>query len=152
MLNVNREQLKKSAETKSRAAVQLNAGNRKHPTPAVYLAHVALECALKRRILIANKARHVDDLKRRLDPATVDDLFSGKRGHDLHHLQETASLKRYLEASGEKSLLSQPEWHAFGNDRPYSLRYGSEVVSAGDAEAQVKFAANLTDLMLMEVG
>ncbi|MBI4663014.1 MAG: hypothetical protein HY735_29750 [Verrucomicrobia bacterium] len=54
MLNANREQLRHSAQTKKDAASALMNTKQAHPAPAVYLAHVALECALKRRILIKN--------------------------------------------------------------------------------------------------
>lgn len=64
MINTNHEQFRHSAQTKKDAACALIKGKRAHPAPAVYLSHVALECALKVRILRRNGARHIDDLKR----------------------------------------------------------------------------------------
>ena len=109
MINANRDQLRHSAQTKEEAANELLRGNRLHPVPAVYLSHVALECALKRRILLKNGVRHIDDLKRLLPGTAFDALFRGARGHDLHHLAGTAHLRKYLAVTGNRSLLDQPE-------------------------------------------
>ncbi|MEW6667616.1 MAG: hypothetical protein AB1512_20605 [Thermodesulfobacteriota bacterium] len=150
MLNANREQLRHSAQTKKDAANALVGYRQPHSAPAVYLSHVALECALKCRILIKNKARDIDDLKKYLPKETFDALFRGPTGHDLHHLEQTAALRRYLEASGHKTLLQKREWRDMGGQRPYSLRYGVETVSADNAAEQVRFAAILVDLVLQE--
>jgi hypothetical protein len=77
-------------------------------------------------------------------------LFRGTSGHDLHHLANTASLERYLVASGKKPLDGQREWQEMAGDRPYSLRYGMETVRTNDAKRQVQFAAELTGLLLGE--
>jgi hypothetical protein len=146
----NREHLRQSAQTKKDAAKALVSGNRLHPAPAVYLSHVALECALKRRILIIGKATHVGQLKDYLSPAEFETLFSSAAGHDLHRLERTAALRRYLTASGNESLLSDRRWHSMGGERPYSLRYGLEPISTQDAKDQVQFAANLAELVLQE--
>jgi len=103
------------------AANALVSGRQSHPTPAVYLSHVALECALKRRILIINRAAHVNDLKRLVAQEDFDRLFSGTTGHNLHSLERTAALRRYLTASGNESLLAHRAWRNMGRERPYSL-------------------------------
>ncbi len=133
---------------KKNAANALMNGRQLHPVPAVYLAHVALECALKRRILIRNKAVHIGDLKRYLPQREFEALFSGTAGHDLHRLQATAGLRRYLIACGHESLLENDAWLNMGGQRPYSLRYGIEAVTVRDAKSQVRFAAKLADLIL----
>jgi hypothetical protein len=148
MVNVNCEQLRRSAQTKKDAANALISGKQPHPIPAVYLSHVALECALKRLILIKNGAEHIDDLKRKLPPETFGSLFSGAAGHDLHHLEGTATLRRHLAASHNESLLDNRVWHSMGHPRPYSLRYGCDAVTAQDAGDQVRFAAKLAELIL----
>jgi len=150
MINANRDQLRHSAQTKKDAASELMRGNRLHPVPAVYLSHVALECALKRRILLKNGVKHIDDLKRLLPGTIVDALFRGTKGHDLHHLAGTAHLRKYLAVYGNRSLLDQPEWQTMAGDRPYSLRYGIETVETGEAKKQVQFAISLADLILKE--
>jgi hypothetical protein len=151
MLNVNREQFRHSAQTKKVAAQTLLDGNSKHPYPAVYLSHVIIECALKRRILIINNATHLNELKKKMQAEDFNALFMGATGHDLHHLHRTASLRRYLEAKGQASLLDEPEWAKMGGQRPYSLRYGVEKLAARDAEKQVEFARKLVELLLQEV-
>lgn len=150
MLNVNRDQFQHSAQTKTVAAHALVSGNQAHFVPAVYLSHVALECALKRRILIQNNAKHIEDLRRRLLPEKFEALFSGSTGHDLHHLAQTAALRRYLTASGNQSLLERDEWGKMGGQRPFSVRYGVEAVTADKAKDQVKFSTELANLMLQQ--
>ena len=150
MLNANRKQLQHSARTKKEAANALISSKQMHPAPAIYLSHVALECALKRRILIKNNVAHLDGLKRYLPKKEFDALFSGTTGHDLHSLERTARLRRYLVAYGNESLLAQEEWRKMGGNRPYSLRYGVELVSDSNATGQVRFASKLVDLILQE--
>jgi hypothetical protein len=150
MVNANRDQLRRSAQTKRDAANALVSGNQSHPVPAVYLSHVALECALKRRILIKNRAVHVEELRRYLPDGEFETLFSGAAGHDLHRLERTAALRRYLTASGNESLLDDRGWRSMGGQRPYSLRYGIEAVTAHDAKDEVQFATKLADLILQE--
>jgi hypothetical protein len=151
MLNINRNQFRHSAQTKTTAAGALVSGNQTHFVPAVYLCHVALECALKHRILTKNNAKHIEDLSHRLNPEDFDKLFNGSTGHDLHHLAETAALRRYLVARGHHSLLERGEWRKMGQrPRPFSVRYGVEAVTAGNAKSQVQFSIELTNLMLQE--
>jgi hypothetical protein len=147
-VNANRDQLRHSARTKKDAAKALLKDKQPHPVPAVYLSHVALECALKRRILIKNGATHIDDLRRYLPQEDFTALFSGATGHDLHRLEQTAGLRSYLAAHGRDSLLADEQWRKMGGQRPYSLRYGSETVTAHEAREQVQFAGTLADLML----
>jgi hypothetical protein len=93
----------------------------------------------------------VGELKRYLPSKDFEALFNGATGHDLHRLEQTASLRRYLTASGNESLLEDKEWRKMGGERPYSLRYGFEVVTANHGKGQVQFAAKLADLILREV-
>ena len=148
MINANHKHFRHSAQSKKDAAVELVRGKRVHPGPAVYLAHVALECALKLRILRKNKAHHTDDLKRLLPGSTFDGLFTGSRGHALHHLARTASVAQFLEAQGKSALLKKREWQRMAGERPYSLRYGIERVTLAEAKSQVRFGEQLTDLIL----
>ena len=149
-MNANRDQLCHSARTKMEAANALVSGRPPHPTPAVYLSHVALECALKRLILIKNGAEKVNDLRRYLPQADIDRLFTGTTGHNLHLLEQTAGLRRYLTASGDESFLTHRAWRNMGGERPYSLRYGFETVTLESAKGEVQFARRLTDLILQE--
>ena len=148
MLNVNCDQFRHSAQTKTTAAGALVSGNQTHFVPAVYLSHVALECALKHRILTKNNTRHIEQLKGLLNPEDFDKLFNGSTGHDLHHLAKTAALRRYLEANGQQSLLERDAWRKMGGARPFSVRYGVERISADKARDQVQFSKELANLML----
>jgi hypothetical protein len=150
MVNTTSDQFRHSAQTKRVAASALMSGNQISPVPAVYLSHVALECALKRRILIKNKAKHLSELRRFLREKEFEALFSGTTGHNLHHLEQTAGLRRYLVATDNEALLNSPEWSSMGGQRPYSLRYGIETVTTPDARSEVGFAGRLTDLILQE--
>ncbi len=148
MINTNHDHFRHSAQTKKDAACELVRGRQVHPGPAAYLAHVALECAFKLRILRKNGAHKTDDLKRLLHTTAFNDLFTGAKGHDLHHLARTASTARFLEAQGESALLKKPEWQRMAGDHPYALRYGIERLSLAEAKRQVGFSAQLTDLIL----
>lgn len=148
MINASQDDFRHSAQTKRNAARELVRTKQFHPGPAAYLAHVALECALKLRILRNNNARHADELREKLPERSFNELFTGAKGHDLHHLAGTASIKRCLAANGEADLLKRPEWQAMGGARPYSLRYGIERVSTSDAQRQVRFADRLAALIL----
>lgn len=148
MINASQDDFRHSAQTKKDAACELVRGKHRHPGPAVYLAHVALECAFKLRILRHYRTRHTSGLRRILPEQSFSELFAGAKGHDLHHLARTASIARYLIALGEPDLLKQPEWQAMGGGRPYSLRYGIERVSAAEVKRQVELTERLTNLVL----
>ena len=151
MLNVNRDQFRHSAQTKTAAARALVADRQTHFVPAIYLSHVALECALKLRILLKNSAQHVERLSHLLPKKEFDALFNGRTGHDLHYLGNTACLRRYLIAHGSEHLLDSQEWKAMAGDRPFSVRYGTENIPARTARSQVQFSAQLAALILHEV-
>jgi hypothetical protein len=152
MINTHRDELKKSARTKLDAAQILVKGKARHPGPAAYLIHVTLECAIKVRILVSQNAERTDQLRnnRGMDEATFDGLFKGRSGHDLHHLAKVAQLKKLLVARDREELLMSDAWRSMAGDRPYSLRYGTEVISDSEAEAHLKLAKELTSLILDE--
>jgi hypothetical protein len=150
MTNTHRNEFERSARTKLAAAEQLVAAKGRHPGPAAYLIHVVLECALKVRILVTQNAKRTEELRNScgIDEATFAGLFSGRTGHDLHHLANVARLNRFLVAKDRGSLLDSDEWKAMAGDRPYSLRYGTESVSDPEARKQVELARQLTSLIL----
>ena len=148
MLNVNRKQLRHSAETKKNAASRLLEGGAAHAAPAVYLCHVAIECALKLRILTRASAEHVEMLQKSLPDSVFRSLINGKTGHDLSHLEKTACLRRALEAEGKEALLESKEWNEMQGGRPFSLRYGYETISADHASRHVEFTAKLVGIIL----
>lgn len=126
-------------------------GKAPHPAPAAYLIHVTLECAFKVRILRIQGVNRTGDLRNRgMDEDTFERIFSGRTGHDLHQLANVAGLPRMLEAKGKVALLETEIWKSMSGKRPYSLRYGTEVISAPEAEANLKLAKELTSLILQE--
>lgn len=152
MISTHKDELKKSARTKLAAAQDLVRGKARHPGPAAYLIHVTLECAIKVRILVSQNAERTDQLRssRGMDEATFDGLFKGRSGHDLHHLAKVARLRSLLVAKDREELLMTDAWRSMAGDRPYSLRYGTEVISDSEAEDHLKLAKELTSLILAE--
>lgn len=149
-MRTSKDDFSKSARTKLAAAQDLVTGKARHPGPATYLIHVTLECAIKVRILNSQKAESTDELRNRggMDEATFVELFRGRRGHDLHQLAHVAGLSRLLAAKDRSDLLKSPVWQTMAGDRPYSLRYGTEVVKDSDAKAHLKLAKELIWLIL----
>jgi hypothetical protein len=152
MISTHKHELTKSARTKLAAAQALVKGKTPHPGPAAYLIHVTLECAIKVRILVSQNAERTDQLRnvRGMDEATFDGLFKGRSGHDLHHLARVARLRSLLVAKDREELLMSDAWRAMAGDRPYSLRYGTVVISDSEAEDHLKLAKELTSLILHE--
>lgn len=150
MISTHKDQLKKSARTKLAAAEVLVKGKGPHPGPAAYLIHVALECAMKLRILVSQRVERTDELRnsRGMDKTTFDGLFSGRSGHDLHHLAKVARLRSLLVAKDREQLLESKAWRGMAGDRPYSLRYGTEDITDSESEDHLKLAKEITLLIL----
>lgn len=152
MISTHKNELKKSARTKLAAAEVLVRGKAPHPGPAAYLIHVTLECAIKVKILVRQNAERTEELRngRGMDEATFAGLFQGRSGHDLHTLAKVAGLKRLLVAKDREELLNSEAWRSMAGDRPYSLRYGTEVISNLESEEHLKLAKELTSFILGE--
>jgi hypothetical protein len=121
-----------------------------HQHAAPYLAHLALECSLKARILEMAKVSTVDEFVSRQGPETGKRIFSTKAGHSLDLLAEQASVRRLLVASGSTPALlddSAPWRRLNGPDRPYSLRYGAERVAPRDARVEVELVQQLMGIL-----
>jgi hypothetical protein len=114
------------------------------PQVVVYLLHVALECALKARIVRMARCRSVYDLRdRKLMPEQdFKRIFRGVDGHRLGELAQVARLNRLLADCGTK--LEERVWERMCHRmRPYSARYGSEAPPLTIARAEFELGAIL---------
>lgn len=113
------------------------------PSSVAYVSSVALECSIKSLILksckvpdTATLAKHHAKLHR--------SLFSGSSGHDLANLAKLAGLVRHLGSDAPTS--TNPAWARMcRTGRPYTLRYGTEVLSSTDALSELRLAKELHD-------
>ena len=104
---------------------------------AAYLAHVALECVLKARLLSRNACASAEDLQRK-HPNVYAALFSGKLGHNLQFIADKLRLPELMRVEG-KPWVDDDCWNRIASSkRPYSLRYGAEDVSSGAVEEELQ--------------
>lgn len=117
------------------------------PASAVYLAHVALECAIKARLLERNGCASVKDLERK-DPKAFKVLFRSTKGHDLPVLAKKIRLENFVKTYG-KEWSEDTCWERLSHsDRPYSLRYGAEEIAETEAQEDVARSRELADVLL----
>lgn len=132
----------RAANARIAAAEQLLQGDTEDRAQiAMYLIQVALECALKARLVQAAELAH-RNLEDFLGREAYRDYFRSARGHDLNTLASEACLARALSAEGQLDLLQA---HSFGElaGPPYPLRYGERDVHEPQAEAVLCFAHRL---------
>ncbi|MBL8634402.1 MAG: hypothetical protein JNM40_14360 [Myxococcales bacterium] len=140
-----REQFSAAAKQRHEAALQL-LESAKSPKPQVagYLNVVAMECLLKARILAQAEKSRVSELRPFLGDDTYKQLFRSSEGHRLGRLAEQAALRRLLAAAGLSSLLQKKAWSRMCKDeRPYSLRYGTEKLHTEEAIEEVQVGSDL---------
>jgi hypothetical protein len=146
-----RDQFDASARMHLRAANAAANHDGGQPRSAAYLAHVAAECAIKRRIL----ANHGKTRTRDMETALGDNfkkIFASKDGHDLGFLSSRASLRRLLEAEKQTTLLDSKIWARMVKPgRPYSLRYGTETLGAEEAKSELALVEALAKVLLRRV-
>ena len=131
---------------RSSAAIANHDGG--EPKSAAYLAHVATECALKRRILAMYGKTRTRDVAEALG-VRFRKIFASTEGHALEKLAEHAALRRLLEAETKVDLLASPAWKRMTKDRrPYSLRYATEGLSRAEAEGERTIAEALARVLL----
>lgn len=119
----------------------------KLPTSAAYLASVALECSIKARLLFRGGFQSDDALKEK-QPSVHKALFKSKEGHDLGKLASELRLVNLLGADG-RTWQEDKVWKRMSSpERPYSLRYGGEHLTAEDAEAEVARVGELSETLL----
>ncbi|MBK7539707.1 MAG: hypothetical protein IPI49_31025 [Myxococcales bacterium] len=119
----------------------------KSSSSAAYLAGVALECSIKAKLLARGAYESTEALKRKL-PLVHKALFKSKDGHDLGKLARELRLMDVIRANG-KNWEEDNVWKRMSSpERPYSLRYGSEHLTAKDAESEVARARELSETLL----
>lgn len=123
------------------------------PGSAAYLAHVAIECVVKARVLYRSGCASLEDLKRK-DPSAHETLFRGRRGHALRFLAESVRLEEILKQEGkDTSIIKDSCWTRMAHDeRPYSLRYGAEAPAVDDVEQELQRAAEIVEAVLRGTG
>ncbi|MCC6217274.1 MAG: hypothetical protein IT376_20620 [Polyangiaceae bacterium] len=111
------------------------------PATAAYLSHMAVECSLKSLILKASKAPTTADLEQH-HPRIYQALFTGRGGHRLSALADHARVESHLQSNAPGA--GDAAWRRMrGDARPYSLRYATEAVTAGEAQAELDLARRL---------
>lgn len=151
MADPSEQQLFTAARQRLAAARQvIDSASSPKPQDACYLVHVAIECALKRRILQLNpRAQRISHLKPLLGDNLYQRLFASKEGHNLSLLIEKSSARRLLQAKRQERLLVGSIWTRMcDTERPYSLRYGTESISCSDADDSLSLGEVLIDLVL----
>lgn len=117
------------------------------PASAAYLAHVALECSMKARLLSRGGYASAEALAEKL-PKVHAALFRSIQGHDLSVLGTSLRIKNFVETCG-KTWSDDDCWKRMTSSaRPYSLRYGTEPLERGTAEEEVRRASTLLDILL----
>jgi hypothetical protein len=123
------------------------------PVPALasasasYLVHVALECALKARILEKGGCDSVEELTKK-HPKVYGPLFTTKQGHDLDKLAKDLGVDRLLATLG-KGWREDECWKRLSSsNRPYSLRYGTEDLDDAAVAEDVERCAELLEVLL----
>ena len=81
----------------------------------------------------------VSDLKAR-QPGVATRLFQGSGGHDLAALAKESRLSRLLAADSVDDVAGEAWDRMCDRDRPYSLRYGAEAVTAAQLQAELAVA------------
>lgn len=108
---------------------------------ATYLVQVALECALKARLVQeADLCRR--SLEEFLGKETYREYFRSGRGHDLRRLAGHACMTRALQSDNQLAL-QDADSLAYLAGPPYPLRYGETDVCEAQAEAVLCFAQRL---------
>jgi hypothetical protein len=113
------------------------------PGSIAYVSSVALECSIKSLILKGCKVADTVGLQKQ-HSKLYKGLFSGSSGHNLSLLAKAAGLARHLGSDAPKN--SDKSWARMCNSgRPYTLRYGTEVLSLTDARSELRLADDEED-------
>lgn len=150
-MNVRRDHLKQAALARLESARHLLQVDGGRLQAACYLSHIAVECALKLRLLDRQRAATVEDFERKAGKDAFETFFRGRRGHSLAALAEAASLPGLLAARRRAHILEARAWNRVRHsDRPYSLRYAYETPSRPQAEEELSVAEDIVRMILEE--
>lgn len=120
------------------------------PATVAYLAHVALECVMKARLLSRGDCATATDLERKA-PKVHRELFRGKSGHSLSTLAKQLRLKAIL-GDDAAILVHDACWSRMQHtERPYSLRYGAESLNRGEVGEELERAAKITAALIRDM-
>jgi hypothetical protein len=129
-----RDDFRKSAQNKLRAAETIIEAQANLPVEAAYLCTVAVECFLKRVILGRNGLQRSEQIE---DPDhQAYQCFHGALGHELERLRLAA--RTNFPKCAAWSRMKSPK-------RAYSLRYSTEAVSREKAEEELRFAKDVAN-------
>jgi hypothetical protein len=145
-MEMRRKQFQVAGRMRINVASDVVGGKGERPQVAAYLVHVGLECWLKARIMDMLGIETLSDLKKKR-PRVADRLFAGVSGHDLDELAKQAALPRLLAAKGAADVIGDVWLRMCGTERPYSLRYGAASVDRKQAEAELKVAQRVQDVL-----
>jgi len=121
------------------------------PSSATYLAQVALECAIKARILWRYGFDSAAKLKS-AQPTVHERLFKSKHGHNITELAAELRLKEVVAAEG-KALADDACWRRLcSSERPYTLRYGAADLDEADAREDIDRVASVTEALFAGLG
>lgn len=121
------------------------------PSSAAYLAQVALECAMKARLLFRGNFPSAERLSLK-HPKVYEELFRSRKGHDVNRLATELRLKGLLETQGSP-LANDACWNRVcSSERPYSLRYGAEHLSSVEAREDVDRASSVVEALFAGIG
>src|SRR5262245_31927737 len=95
-MNLRADILQKAARMRADVAQSLLPQSGGDPQVASYLIHVALECALKARLLRAAGMNTLHELANTMKGDDLRELFFGRTGHQLTRLAAKAGLQRLL--------------------------------------------------------
>lgn len=149
-MNLRKDQISKAARRRAEGARRLHGDHSGDPQLACYLLHISLECAFKLLLLHRWRAADLEGLRRVLPPDDFKRLFETRRGHDLRSLAEYVSLERFLVARDHRRLAPDIWKRITHDDRPYSLRYGTEAVSRKEADEELALVEPLVSLIVEE--
>ncbi|MBI4859847.1 MAG: hypothetical protein HY815_06230 [Candidatus Riflebacteria bacterium] len=120
------------------------------PFTAAYLVHVALECALKARILFRSGCQDTDHLKRK-DVGAYNALFRSREGHKLLALADHLRLSNLMTGDGGEWVEDACWKSMIFEERPYSLRYGAQTVKRDKAMEELRRAKKIVEVVLAGV-
>lgn len=97
-VNYRRAHFRDAAQARRDSARQLLSEGAQRPQAACYLAHIALECAMKLRILVKYGAHTVEEFERRAGQDLTSRIFHSSTGHSLAELEKASGLAALLTA------------------------------------------------------
>jgi hypothetical protein len=134
----SREEFRISARRKIKGA-EILLGKKNLCAEVSYLCMIAMECALKRKLLSKYSFRRSEEIN---EDHQIANYFKSSLGHKIQILSKKVDIRKKIDKHIEKRIFSE--------NRPYSLRYGSENVNDNDCQKEFKYAKSLVDELEQE--